>query len=332
MILNENELLTAVTGAVRSEKTELGLKLHRFTEAQTGYFFLPKERFPDPYFDGYFGRNCFGGAGVTVDLLTDADAVTFSFGGYELINDAPRMANDLLADGVLVRSAPAGETLRVSFRKKKTRRITLYLSYFTVSLLREAELKGATFFRPYFAPGTDILLFGDSITHGAGADHPSRTMASVLGRRLDARILNQGNSGYVYDAATVEKVCEPKLIVMAYGHNDRGRKTAEEIRTETEAFARRVKEVWENVPAVGILPLWCTPEADPETAARFRFLDRKFREAYESAGVNVIDGASLVPHDPQYFRDAAHPNDRGYRVYGTRLAAALTRAGLYPRG
>ena len=333
MKLNEKQILSAAAGAVRYVKDERGIGFRRFSEKQEAVFTERKELFPEPYFNetfgSYFGNNCLTGAGIGLDFVTDADAVEIVRGGFDRINDAQAvLKSDLLVDGRLLRSFEE-ERVRVSFREKKERRIRLYLPYFRSDYISGVELAGAELFRPSFEAGTDILLLGDSITHGVGAIHPSRTMATVLGRRLDARVLNQGNSGYVYDPGTLEKICEPKLIVMAYGHNDRGRKTPERLFDDTAAYAKRVRELWGNIPAVGILPLWCAAEADPETEKHFRMLDGLFREAYESNGVTVIDGAELIPHDARYFRDAAHPNDRGYLIYGNRLAKKLTGTGLY---
>ena len=333
MKLNDKQILSAAVGAVRSVKDGRGIGFRRFSEKQEAIFTERKELFPEPYFNeafgSYFGNNCLTGAGIGLDFVTDADAVEITRGGYDRINDAKEiLTSDLLIDGRLVRSFEE-DRVRVSFRDKKERRIRLYLPYFRSDFLSGVELEGATVFRPSFEAGTDILLLGDSITHGVGALHPSRTMAAVLGRRLDARVLNQGNSGYVYDPDTLERVCLPKLIVMAYGHNDRGRKTPDRLFADTSAYAKRIRALWGNVPAVGILPLWCAAETDPGTEKHFRMLDGLFREAYESCGVTVIDGAELIPHDPQYFSDAAHPNDRGYLIYGSRLAKKLTEKGLY---
>lgn len=333
MKLSEKQILSAAVGAVRYVKDARGIGLRRFTEKQEAVFTERKELFPEPYFNeafgSYFGSNCLTGAGIGLDFVTDADAVEIVRGGYDRINDAKEiLTSDLLVDGRLVRSFEE-DAVRVSFREKKLRRFRLYLPYFRSDYISGVELAGAGVFRPSFGTETDILLLGDSITHGVGALHPSRTMATVLGRRLGAKILNQGNSGYVYDPDTLEKVCGPKLIVMAYGHNDRGRKTPERLFADTAAYAKRVRELWGSTPAVGILPLWCAAEADPGMEKHFRMLDGLFREAYESNGVTVIDGAELIPHDPRYFRDAAHPNDRGYLIYGGRLAKKLTAAGLY---
>ena len=57
----------------------------------------------------------------------------------------------------------------------------------------------------------------------------------------------------------------------------------------------------------------------------FAEIGRVVRAAAEAQkGVVVIDGLSLVPHDPKYFvPDGVHPNDAGFRVYAEALCKAM---------
>lgn len=40
--------------------------------------------------------------------------------------------------------------------------------------------------------------------------------------------------------------------------------------------------------------------------------------------LHLIDGLTLVPNQLKYFVDGIHPNDAGFALYATNLAAKLT--------
>ena len=330
MILSQSEILPLVTGIVRGYEGERGLELHRFSEKQEEFFSKPDPLFPDPFYDGYFERNCRSLTGVTVDFVTDADTVVFTFGGNECVNGSAVQKNDLFVNGKPARTADAGEEIRITFRKKELRRLTLYLAYFNRPYLSSVTLDGADTCRPYFTHGADILFMGDSITHGVGAVHPAHIMPAYVARRLDAHILNQANSGYIYNVGTLEKVCSPRLIVLTYGYNDRWKRTPEAIRNDTAVYVHRVRELWGDTPTAAVLPVYSVGEEDKEIFARYLSLNALLREAYEEAGITVIDGSPFIPHNAaRYLVDGTHPNDAGYAYYGRRLADKLLETGLY---
>lgn len=302
------------TGVVRFEQTGQGLCLHRFTESQTAAFYESLPYYEGAYFERYFGDNCRTTAGISLDFVTDSRKICLKMAKNEVPSDAKPGIFDLFVGGKYHQSFPWMPSIDLHFAPGE-KRVTVYCPYFNFPTFAGIDCDGEI--RPA-GQGVDILLLGDSITHGVGAFNPGSSFANTMARELGVRILNQGQSGYVYDAKTVERVCDPKLILCAYGTNDRTRKPFARIEPETEAFFERVKVCYPGVPIAAILPPWCAGEG--EKAKRAYPL---LREIYEKQGAIVIDGRKMIPHDSAYFADGLHPNNYGGRIYGKRLAAAL---------
>lgn len=302
------------TGVVRFEETEQGLCLHRFTESQIEAFYEALPYYEGPFFEKYFGDNCRTTAGISLDFFTNSRKICLKMAQNHIPSDAKSGVFDLYLNGKYHLSFPFTDRVDLHFAAGE-KRVTIYCPHFNFPTFSGIEYDGEI--RPA-GQGVDILLMGDSITHGVGAFNPGSSYANTMARELGVRILNQGQSGYVYDAKTVEKVCDPKLIVCAYGVNDRGRKPFDRLRPETEAFYQRVKSLYPGVPIAAVLPVWTVN--DGPIAAKTRPL---YRELYTELGLHIIDGLRMIPHDRSYFVDGLHPNNYGGRIYGKRLAAAL---------
>jgi lysophospholipase L1-like esterase len=146
-----------------------------------------------------------------------------------------------------------------------------------------------------------------------------------VARNMDIGILNQGNSGFVYDSGSIEKVGEPKIVVTAYGINDFHRKNIELIEKDTTEFLEKLKEVYKNSKIVSILPLWTVWNGADEN---YKAAERKcIKNVYEKYSDYIIDGYDLVPHDKKYFADEVHPNDEGFAHYGNNLTNELKKFG-----
>ena len=182
------------------------------------------------------------------------------------------------------------------------------------------ELAGATIFEPQ-KKEIEILFLGDSITHGAISIHPSNTYVMRVARNLDVGVLNQGNSGFVYDAGSIERVCDPKVIVTAYGINDYMRKDLWTLKRDAEAFLLKLREVYSESKIVSILPLWTVWDAEQEN---FKIDKRQtLEEVYKEYSDVIVDGHTLIPHDKKYLADEVHPNDEGFAFYGENLSKVL---------
>ena len=322
MKLTNEQIISAANGIVRTEQNELGLELHRFTREQEGFFYKTHPVFcRDSFFNGYFGRNCRTCAGITLDFISDVKVLKIKFGQTEYAKSKIDRVHlfDLYVDGKYIESYKTESEIVYKASGEK-QRFTLHFPYYAFPIITSVKLEDATVFLPQKRQ-VDILFLGDSITHGAKAVNPSNTYVMRVARNMDIGILNQGNSGFVYDAGSIEKVCEPKIVVTAYGINDFHRKNIELIDRDTTEFLQKLKETYKNSKIVSILPLWTVRNGNDEN---YKVAERNcIKTIYEEYSDYIIDGYNLVPHNKKYFADELHPNDQGFAFYGDKLTKEL---------
>lgn len=324
MKLTFEEIKATANGYARIEHNELGLEFHRFSREQESFFYKTHPLYcGESFFNGYFGRNCRTSAGITLDFVCDAKAIRIDFGQVEYPNGSKVQLFDLYVDREFAGSYPTDEKVLYQASGKE-QRFTLYFPYFAFPVISSVELIDATVFLPIKKP-VDILFLGDSITHGGNAVHPSNTYVMRVARNLDIGILNQGNSGFVYDAGSVDKVCDPKIVVTAYGINDYGRKSIELLEGQAIDFLKAVRSAYKDAKILSVLPLWTAWDGDDPN---FRLAERTcLKSIYEEYSDYIVDGHKMIPHDKKYFEDGlVHPNDEGFEFYGNNLTEELKKA------
>ena len=320
MKLTIEQIKAAANGIIRTEQNELGLELHRFSRTQEGFFYQTHPLYcRESFFNGYFGRNCRTCAGVTLDFVCDAEEIHITFGRIEATNDSTGQKFNLYVDGEWAAAFEAEGDIHYK-ASGGSHRYVLYLPYFAFPIISGMELTGATVYEPRKREA-EILFLGDSITQGVGAGHPGNTYVCRAARHLDVGILDQANSGFVYDAGSLERVCDPKVVVTAYGINDYGRKSLEQLENQTREFLEKVRVLYPEAVLVSILPLWTVWNEEREN---YREAERAcLKRLYEELSDVVVDGHEMMPHDRKYLSDEVHPNDAGYACYGENLSALL---------
>jgi len=325
MQLNNGQILSAANGTVRSETNDKGLELHRFTREQEAFFYKTHPLFCHEYFfNGYFGHIIRTTGGITLDFSTDAEKLVFNFGTIEFPCGATKGLFDLYIDGSFEKSYEAAEIGdKIEYETAGgLHRYTLYLPIYLFPIISSVELVGANEFVPH-KKDAEILFLGDSITHGGIAEHPSNSYVMRVFRALNVGIINQGVSGFVYDAESVEKVCDPKIVVTAYGINDYGRKDADTLEKSAKEFIIKTRRTYPDAKIVSVLPLWTAWDEDEN----FKRLEReRLKKVFDSYSDVTVDGHDLIPHDKKYLQDGlVHPNDEGFSFYGERLAIILKK-------
>ena len=167
-----------------------------------------------------------------------------------------------------------------------------------------------------------ILAFGDSLTHGTGADADAAYPAR-LARRLGRQVIESGRPGELASEgrrrlqAVLERV-QPDLVVLCHGGNDilRGRDPSA-IRRDLVAMIELAQDHGAAVLLVGV-------------PARGLFTDTAdfYYEVAETTGVPLEDEVlEEIIVDPSLKSDRVHPNAAGYARMAEAVHAALAAAG-----
>ena len=327
------EQIKAVTlGAVRVEETQGGIRFCRFTKAQEDLY--------DSYSQDFLKKS-FSTAGICLRFRTDSTCLglkaTVSSGSSRTY-----FAFDLLIDGRLADSLsnfreeemprdytqvqlPQGNCEKVFSLGSGEKEVCLYFPWSVAVVLRELTLDAGAAVIPV-KPEKKLLAFGDSITHGYDAQHPSGKYISRLARHLDAQEFNKAIGGEVFfpPLALEKEDFTPDLITVAYGTNDWRTYTAREIGENCRDFYTNLRKTYPNTPIWAITPIWradCLTAVSP--GGEFALVEEIIRRAVsELDNITVIRGVDILPKDTELFADGyLHPNDRGFEAYFEGLLA-----------
>jgi len=175
---------------------------------------------------------------------------------------------------------------------------------------------------PRLAEGDVVLAFGDSLTHGTGAEgaqaYPAQ-LQQIIGRN----VVNAGVPGET-SAEGLQRLPEalvthqPQLLLLCLGGNDMLRRqdraqTAENLRAMVRlAQAQGVAVVLIGVPEPGLFT--GAPGFYADVAGEFGL-------PYEGEAFNEVLKNRDLKSDP------IHANGKGYREVAERLAALLKKSG-----
>lgn len=167
-----------------------------------------------------------------------------------------------------------------------------------------------------------ILAFGDSLTHGNGADK-NQSYPAVLESLLGRKVINAGVSGEISEQGLKRlpgllDQHRPDLLILCHGGNDILRQkdmneTADNLRAMIDlAGERGVPVVMLGVPRPGLF----LSSADI------------YKEIADAADVLFIE--DLIPDilgDKSLKSDTVHPNADGYRRMAESIYALLQESG-----
>ncbi|KPK06523.1 MAG: GDSL family lipase [Betaproteobacteria bacterium SG8_39] len=172
------------------------------------------------------------------------------------------------------------------------------------------------------APDAVVLAFGDSLTHGTGANALESYPAQLEGL-IGRRVVRAGVPGEVSATALARlpgalEMHAPKLLILCIGGNDFLRNLSK------AAAARNVREMVRLARERGIdVVLIGTPEKGITVTPPgfYTEIAETFGIPYEGKVVGQVLRDSALKSDP------IHPNAQGYRLIAERIAALLRDAG-----
>lgn len=308
MELSFSQIQQLTVGALTVTQDEYGYHFTRFTPTQRAAFgaVLP-----------IWAVRCDATAGIRIDFHTDATrfSADVSAGQYEVLIDNlcayyERLETDDQIDLEL---------------DGKDHRITLVLPCHSPGTVRRIHLEGESYIKPH-SYSKKVAFYGDSITQGADSEKDSQCYTWLLTRFFDFYSMNFGVGGIRFQPETVEDVgFDADIVIVAIGTNNYGaNKPMELLRTNCSEYFDRIAKLYPTSKLFCITPIW---RADGQAQKALGTIDDARRVIEEEARkyhFTVIDGYTLVPHRPEYYRDERlHPNDLGFALYTQNLIKAL---------
>ena len=335
MTLTFEQIKQITRGYERAFETENGVKFCRFTEAE-------QEAYAKHHTELHIKTN--STTGITAEFKTDADVIKLGV-FTEKAMQLSLFAMDIYVDGkfahwlknfpddtpdynFITQPCEFGEFCE-SFelgKQGEEKTIKIVFPWTVAAKLCELTLENASYVVPV-RKNDIMLMYGDSITHGHHAKHPSLSYANRLAAAFDCECLNKAIGAEVYfpelaKAAIGEKegFC-PKYVTIAYGTNDWRLTTKESFCKRCPEFIRTIKEKYPSAKIFVLSPIWRTiAETENTDFGSFYEVEPIIEQACNEVGVNFISGIDLVPHDEKMFADLClHPGDDGFAHYAANL-------------
>ncbi|MBQ3085684.1 MAG: SGNH/GDSL hydrolase family protein [Clostridia bacterium] len=309
-----NETIRSITfGATRIEEQEDGLHFYRCTPKQIAAWEALNSTL------GYRAR-CTGG--VRFDFHTNSTRL--------LLAVAQGIKFDVLIDGLLAAH------FDFNYEKNQTvaglelgdgeKRVTvIFPSHDDSGVLRYLELDDGATVNPHVYD-KKFLFIGDSITQGWNTVYDSNSYAYLVSRHFNADCVINGIGGaYFHETVFDRPNFDPDDVFVAYGTNDFGHhKSLDDLRHHCGSFLDQVIEAYPNAKIHVIAPIFRTDLDKVRKMGSWQQCRDAIFDEINKRNLHLIDGYTLVPHLPEYFADAEHPNDLGFAAYAENLIKALT--------
>lgn len=296
MRLNFSQIQSITVGAVRICEEDGAVCFYKMTERQLEAFAALSEGLRDR------GLTT---TGIRLEFYTDSPAVTYGWtrsGAYE-----EHTMHLPCAQG-----------------KEKESKVSIVFPSHERATLSFLELADGSCFRPE-KYSKKMLFIGDSLTQGWQSSRDDLSFAYLTSRHFCANSIIQGIGGAYYHPSTAERLdFAPDTVIVAYGTNDASRaESVEEVGKYCEEYLVRIKKYYPSADIRVITPPWRQDYDVPRRYGHVQQISDAIRIAAEGLEIPVIDGMTLIPHDPSLFTDDVHPNDLGFAHYANGLIRAL---------
>lgn len=192
---------------------------------------------------------------------------------------------------------------------------------FSVGVLKGSSFAAA---KPHVV-SKPIVHYGTSIVNGGAASRPGMIFPSIMGRRVDAEVIDLGFSGagrMELPMADLVAEIEASLYIIDCDWN----MSVELQKKNYEPFVRRLKELRPDTPVLLCGP--CTEREVPkeqEVYSRGVYERLKAEEPAKWANWHYLSGVEMLPNDPDCTFDHCHPSDWGFAQMGRVYAEAVRK-------
>ena len=280
-----------------------------------------------------FFEKAFSTSGVRLSFETDATSIELE---YKLEGASSRKFSffDVFVNGELL--STFGEEERSGKLKKNivelpggVKHLEVYFPWSASAKIKSVNLLGKIV-RP-MPRKYKTIAYGDSITQGYDARHPSCSYVSRVARELSMDVIDKGIGGehFYPPLAKAHPSCDVDLITVAYGTNDWSHKTLSEFRKNCAEFLKALRSAYPCVKICVITPIW-RGDFNQKTPMEIEHRDvhsEIYNIVKDIPDIKLICGMDFVPHDKKYYADekVLHPNDEGFAYYASELVKELSR-------
>ncbi len=278
-------------------------------------------------------------AGIQMEFKTDGDRLNLKVNTKDETNIRSYFAFDVFVDGILkgyvsnlkdedctgdyaVSVYKLGEFSKDFDLGNGEKNVRIVFPHSVKAEIEGLEIENATYVAP-LKREKKIVFYGDSITQGYDALHPSKTYAMRLGDAMSAEIINKGIGGAVFDPefGAVSRVEGADYVVVAYGTNDWTCIGIDSIRASAIGFLTNLEKSYPCIPIYVIAPIWRKDYETDRIGGKFRDIEQMLKDVCANyKNVRFVSGWNLVPHDEMLFGDLSlHPNDKGFEYYCDNL-------------
>ena len=283
------------------------------------------------------GRICFRAktSGIGIELNYPPTRI------YEKFSRCGQFGLDLYVDGEFYYTfIPPREGYFINFVRidpHVEHEFTLYLPTYAQVKVLSLEVEGGEIKPPTpFRVPKPIVFYGSSITQGAYASRPGLAYPSIIGRRLNADIINLGFSGNGKGEPEVAELIaqiDASCFVMDWGANLMSPEEEGLIEQRYRPFLRKLKEKHPYTPILLVGTQWLDPMPwEPRSQYFIGKIQAEIKAAFEEelrAGnklIDYIDGRSFIqPKDADLTVDRAHVTDLGFFRYTEALVPRLRK-------
>lgn len=206
--------------------------------------------------------------------------------------------------------------------------IEILLPYSVQFALYELGLSDGSFIEP-LKYEKFLMAYGDSITHGFDALHPSKKYVTRLCNALNFEEYNRGIGGACFcpDLVSKKDNITPDCITVAYGINDFGNTTKKIFRKNCRDFFENLVRNYGNTPIFALAPIWASYATKNDVFGSFSDVGKIIEEeTSDFSNVVFVDCFDFVPHGEEYFGDGRlHPNDKGFEFYFKALKKEIEK-------
>lgn len=326
------EQMKAVTVGIEDIHYENGVfSFHRFTENEKNFI---------------DNHNVIHPAGVKMEFKTDAKLLKIKGLTRQFLGSRSYYAFDIFENDIKIGSIQnlkdedacgnyayetyaLGEFSESFCLSDGEKNIKIVFPYSIVAEIEEIELADASFISPV-KQDKNIIFYGDSITQGYDALHPSKTYAYRLSEALKANMINKALGGDHFSPSLVKAVRDykPEYVIVAYGTNDWSYDEKEDIIRNAAAFLDTAVEKFPDSKIYVLSPIWRKDFTEYRKAGEFKEIEIIIKKACENRkNVCFISGFSLVPGDENLFGDLRlHPSDKGFEHYFINLLDKMRKS------